>query len=121
MMTIRIGEQTFTAVLADNGTARAFAALLPMDLHMTELNGNEKYHDLMGPLPSAPERVGKIEAGEIMLFGDNCVVLFYQSFQTPYSYTRIGQISDTAGLADALGTGDADVRFERGGARDGAV
>ena len=28
-------------------TARAFAALLPMELHMTELNGNEKYHYLM--------------------------------------------------------------------------
>ena len=99
----------------DNDTARAFAALLPMELRMTELNGNEKYHYLMSPLPSAPERVGHIEAGDIMLFGDDCVVVFYQSFDTPYSYTRIGKINNMKGLADALGDGDADVGFEQSG------
>lgn len=110
-MTIRIGEQEFIAALEDSDTGRAFAALLPMELHMTELNGNEKYHYLMGPLPAASQRVGHIEAGDIMLFGDDCVVVFYQSFDTPYSYTRIGKINDTEGLADALGDGDADVIF----------
>ena len=111
VMTIRIGERGFSATLADNDTARAFAALLPMELSMTELNGNEKYHYLMGPLPSAPERVGHIEAGDIMLFGDNCVVVFYQSFDTPYSYTRIGKIHDAEALAPVLGAGDVGVRF----------
>ena len=110
-MTIRIGEQEFIAALEDSDTGRAFAALLPMELHMTELNGNEKYHYLMGPLPAASQRVGHIEDGDIMLFGDDCVVVFYQSFDTPYSYTRIGKINDIEGLADALGDGDADVIF----------
>ena len=110
-MTIRIGEQEFIAALEDSDTGRAFAALLPMELHMTELNGNEKYHYLMGPLPAASQRVGHIEAGDIMLFGGDCVVVFYQSFDTPYSYTRIGKINDIEGLADALGDGDADVIF----------
>ena len=114
-MNIRIGEQEFIATLEDNDTARAFAALLPMELRMTELNGNEKYHYLMSPLPSAPERVGHIEAGDIMLFGDDCVVVFYQSFDTPYSYTRIGKINNMKGLADALCDGDADVGFEQSG------
>ncbi len=119
-MTVRIGEQTFAAVLEDNDTARAFAALLPMELSMTELNGNEKYHYLLGSLPAASERVGHIEAGDIMLFGDDCVVVFYQSFDTPYSYTRIGKIKDAAALADTLGGGDVDVSFEQGGLADGA-
>ena len=114
-MTVKIGDQTFSAVLEDNDTGRAFAALLPMELHMTELNGNEKYHYLLGPLPSASQRVGHIEAGDIMLFGDSCVVVFYQSFDTPYSYTRIGKIIDAEALADALGEGDADVGFEQSG------
>ena len=108
---LRIGEQAFSATLEDNDTARAFAVLLPMELRMTELNGNEKYHYLMGPLPAASERVGHIEAGDIMLFGDSCVVVFYQSFDTPYSYTRIGKIEDVEGLAEALGDGDVDVGF----------
>ena len=118
-MTVTIGEKTFSALLEDNDTARAFASLLPMELHMTELNGNEKYHYLMGPLPAASERVGHIEVGDIMLFGDDCVVVFYQSFDTPYSYTRIGKINDAAALADALGDGDVGVIFEQGGWTDG--
>ena len=110
-MTIRIADGTFSAVLDESDTARAFAALLPMELHMTELNGNEKYHYLMNGLPSAPERVGHIEAGDIMLFGDDCVVVFYRSFDTPYSYTRIGRITSPEALAERMGTGDVDVAF----------
>ena len=62
-------------------------------------------------LPASPEQVGHVEAGDVMLFGEDCVVLFYRSFDTPYSYTRIGKINDIEGLADALGDGDADVIF----------
>lgn len=112
-MKLWIGGAAFDAVLEDNDTARAFGALLPMELHMTELNGNEKYHYLMSGLPNDPQRVGHIEAGDIMLFGDDCVVVFYQSFDTPYSYTRIGRIVDAENLADSLGAGDADVAFAR--------
>lgn len=112
-MKLWINGAAFDAVLAENDTARAFSALLPMDLHMTELNGNEKYHYLMSGLPNAPERVGHIEAGDILLFGDSCVVVFYQSFDTPYSYTRIGRIVSPENLAEQLGAGDVDVGFSR--------
>ncbi len=111
-MKVRIYDKVYTAALEDNETARAFAALLPMELSMTELNGNEKYHYLMSSLPSSPERVGHIEAGDIMLFGGGCVVIFYESFDTPYSYTRIGKIRSVGDLAEQLGDGEADVCFE---------
>ena len=89
MLSCTIGNRTFSIVPEANPTAEAFASLLPMTLHMTELNGNEKYHTLLSPLPSRPERIGHVEAGDLMLFGDDCIVLFYKSFRTPYSYTRI--------------------------------
>lgn len=111
MIGIRIGEMTFTAVLEENATADAFAALLPMTLDMTELNGNEKYHYLMSGLPNAPEQVEQIAAGDLMLFGDRCAVLFYEGFPTPYTYTRIGHVPDTAGLSEALGKGNVKVEF----------
>ena len=113
MMKLWINGAAFDVVLEDSETARAFAALLPMELHMTELNGNEKYHYLLSGLPSAPEGVGHIEAGDIMLFGDSCVVVFYQSFDTPYPYTRIGKISSPEGLEAQLGSGDVNVTFEK--------
>lgn len=108
---IDIHGTTFTAQLEDNATARAFLDLLPTTLTMDELNGNEKYHYLDSPLPSEPQRVGTIHAGDIMLYGSDCIVLFYQTFRTPYSYTRIGSIADPGRLSNALGAGTASVTF----------
>ena len=111
---IDIHGTTFTAQLEDNATARAFLDLLPATLTMDELNGNEKYHYLDSPLPSEPQRVGTIHAGDIMLYGSDCIVVFYQTFRTPYSYTRIGSITDPTQLAAALGSAAASVTFTPG-------
>lgn len=111
VISIEVNGQTFSATLADNDTARAFAARLPMTLDMRELNGNEKYFYLNEPLPAAAQRVGQIRAGDLMLFGSDCVVLFYENFATSYTYTPIGRIDDPAGLAEALGRGSAEVAF----------
>jgi len=111
-MHVIVGDKTFTATLADNATAGAFNDLLPLSLDMTELNGNEKYYYLSTNLPADPTNPGTIHAGDIMLYGSSCVVLFYKTFNTSYSYTRIGAIDDPTGLAAALGNGNVTVRFE---------
>lgn len=108
-----VGNKTFTATLADSETGRAFAQLLPMTITMNELNGNEKYHYLDSSLPTDSYRPGTIHAGDLMLYGNNCVVLFYKTFSSSYSYTRIGSIDDSSGLAEALGSGNVSVRFEK--------
>lgn len=108
---ITVGGTEFSATLADNATAKAFAARLPMTLAMNELNGNEKYYNLDEGLPSAAVNPGTIHAGDIMLWGDDCVVLFYDTFATPYSYTRIGRVDNPSGLAGALGSGRVSVEF----------
>ena len=72
---------------------------------MDELHGNEKYAYLDQSLPTASEKVGSIKSGDLMLFGSDCLVLFYEDFSTSYSYTPLGHIDDPAGLSDALGSG----------------
>lgn len=112
-MTVTVGSQTFTADLYDNETAQAFAAMLPLELDMTELNGNEKYHYLDSSLPTNASRPDGIQAGDLMLYGSECVVLFYESFSTSYSYTPIGRVQNPEGLAEALGSGNVTVTLEK--------
>lgn len=111
-ITIRIGSGIFTATLEDNAAAHAFSALLPMTVTMAELNGNEKYHYLDDNLPMDSIRPGTIHNGDLMLFGGNCLVIFYETFSSSYSYTRLGSVDDPSGLVSALGTGDVIVTFE---------
>ncbi|MEY8685520.1 cyclophilin-like fold protein [Bacteroides sp. AN502(2024)] len=109
---IHVGNRGFAATLEDNATARAFSALLPMTITMNEMNSNEKYHYLSESLPTDSYRPGTIRNGDLMLYGSSCVVLFYETFASPYSYTRIGQLNDPSGLASALGRGNVPVTFE---------
>jgi hypothetical protein len=111
-MTIKIGPSTFTATLEENPTVAAFKAMLPMTIKMTELNGNEKYYRMGRELPSKAAAPGKIQNGDLMLYGADTLVLFYKSFPTTYSYTRLGRIDDPAGLAAAIGSGDVMVTYE---------
>lgn len=110
---ITVGNQTFTATLYDNPAANALLELLPMTLHMSELNGNEKYFYLDGRLPADASKPSGIHVGDLMLYGDNCLVLFYESFSTSYSYTPLGRIDDPEGLASALGSDSVQVTFSR--------
>lgn len=111
-MNIRIGSRTFTATLADNEAAKTFKTLLPMTVEMKELNGNEKYHYLSENLPADTYRPGTIQEGDLMLYGSNCLVLFYEAFSSSYSYTRIGKIDSPAGFAETAGAGNINVTFE---------
>src|ERR671910_937108 len=101
-ITIRIGDKAFAATLSDNATAAAFKRLLPLSVTMTELNGNEKFARLPGSVPTQALRPSSIRTGDLMLYGSSTLVLFYKSFSTTYSYTKIGQVEDPEGLAVAL-------------------
>ena len=111
-MRVIVGGKTFLATIDDSATGEAFMNLLPMTIDMTELNGNEKYYYLSNNLPQNASNPGTIHAGDIMLYGSSCVVLFYKTFNTSYSYTRIAWMDDPTGLAEAVGSGRATVTFE---------
>jgi hypothetical protein len=111
-MRITIGSKTYKATLEDNSTVAKLKSLLPLTLKMAELNGNEKYHNLSTRLPTDAISPGMIENGDLMLYRDNSLVLFYKTFETTYSYTRLGRIGNPSSLADAVGSGDVSVTFE---------
>ena len=110
-VTVTVGEQVFPATLQDSETARQLAERLPLTLDMSELNGNEKYFYLDSGLPTDSCQLRQINAGDLMLYGDSCLVLFYKTFSSGYSYTPLGSVDDPTGLAEALGTGSVTVTF----------
>jgi hypothetical protein len=111
-MNIIVNNTTFTSTLEDNDTTKALIKQLPLTVDMSELNGNEKYNYLSSNLredkASCP---GRINEGDLMLYGDNCLVLFYKTFNTQYSYVKLGHIDNTTGLAKLLGSGNVRVTF----------
>jgi hypothetical protein len=109
---VKVNSQTFTATLFDNNSAKSFMEMLPMTINMIEFNGNEKYYNLPKSLPTNASNPGTIQNGDLMLYGSNILVLFYKTFPTSYSYTKLGRIDDPAGLSEALSNGNISVTFE---------
>ena len=90
-MNITLNGQTFTAALADTPAADALQQQLPLTLNLRDYNRNEKVSPLPQALPANDEAVGHIEAGDILLWQGDSLVIFYESFATPYCYTRLWQ------------------------------
>ena len=106
---IFINDKEYSINLENNETVKELIKLLPLDITMSELNGNEKYIYLDTTLPTNSSNPKIINAGDVMLYGNNCLVIFYKSFDTSYSYTKIGHIDNLPNL----GNDSISVKFEK--------
>ena len=111
IINVKIKDKEYKLKLYDNQTAKDFLTLLPLTVNMNDLNSNEKYYNLSKNLTTKTENIGSIKTGDFLLYGNNCIVLFYESFRTSYSYTRLGYIENTEGLKEALGRGNVEITF----------
>lgn len=110
---ITINNTEYITTLENNDTAKELLDKLPLDITMTELNGNEKYFYFDESLPSSPSKPEKINTGDIMLYGSDCLVLFYDTFNTSYSYTKIGKIDTPTGLKENVGSKNIKVSITK--------
>jgi len=107
-ISVLINDKRYSLALEDNNAVRLLLDKLPLEFNMNELNGNEKYAYMDFNLPTNSYKPNNIKKGDVMLFGDNCLVIFYKSFTTNYSYTKIGHIDNL----DYLDNSNILVRFE---------
>lgn len=105
---IEVGGQTFTATLEQNDATAALIAMLPATLSMSDYSGFEKVGSLGASLPANNAQT-TTQAGDIVLYNGNQIVIFYGS--NSWSYTRLAHVDDLTGWSEALGSGDVTVTF----------
>lgn len=110
-MNVQIGDSVFTATLEENDAVNALVAMMeeaPVVVEMNDYSGFEKVGSLGASLPASDSRT-TTQAGDIVLYNGDQIVIFYGS--NSWSYTRLGRIDDLAGWTEALGGGDVTVTF----------
>ena len=108
---IQIGEKQFPFTLENNSAANKLKDKLSIKLKMSGDISNEKYYKFSDTFTTDTYSPGTIETGDILLYQNNYLVLFYETFQTSYTYTRLGKVTSTDGLKDALGSGDVTISW----------
>ena len=108
-----VNQESFTITVFDNTSADALLSLLPLTLEMRDLNSNEKYATLPQSLPTAPIQPATIYTGDMMLYGNNTLVIFYKTFDNVYSYTPMGKVNHPQRLQQVLGSGNVSITLEK--------
>lgn len=102
-MNVKIGDKSFTAMLEDNSATRELIEMMkeaPISINMDDYSGFEKVGSLGRSLTTDNQQI-TTQAGDIVLYSGNQIVMFYGS--NSWSYTKIGKIDDLSGWEDALG------------------
>lgn len=108
-MHVKVNGQDFTATLERNSAVDALVQRMeegPVTLRLSDYAGFEKVGSLGQSLPTSNQQT-ITQAGDIVLYQGNQIVLFYGS--NSWSYTRLGRIDDLTDWEEALGGGDVTV------------
>ncbi|MBD5455206.1 MAG: hypothetical protein HDR23_01805 [Lachnospiraceae bacterium] len=111
---MKIDDETVTIAWEDNESVAALAALLneqPMSIQMSMYGGFEQVGSFGTSLPRDDEQT-TTQAGDIVLYSGNQIVVFYGS--NSWAYTRLGRITDKSAeeLKEMLGGGDVTITLE---------
>ncbi len=111
-ITFTFGAEVLTATLDDTPAGQDFAAMLPLELELTDYHGIEKIADLPRKLDTtgAP-RAYKPETGDITLYAPwGNLAIFYKPFQKSNGLVRLGAFDGS--VAPLVDAGDTSVRIE---------
>ena len=111
---MKIGAEAVTIAWEDNESVEALAELLreqPMSIQMSMYGGFEQVGSFGTSLPRDDKQT-TTQAGDIVLYSGNQMVVFYGS--NSWAYTRLGRITDKSAeeLKEMLGGGDVTITLE---------
>lgn len=110
-MILLIGETPVQVNWEDNRTVEALrdiVASAPLTVSMSMYGGFEQVGPIGQSIPKDDRKI-TTEAGDIVLYSGNKIVVFYGS--NTWEYTKLGHISDKTAqeLANLLGNGDVSL------------
>ena len=108
---LRINDEKVSVVWEDNESVEALKKLAisePLRISMTMYGGFEQVGKIGSVLPSDDVQT-TTEAGDLVLYSSNQLVVFYGS--NTWAYTRLGRITDRSAseLAQLLGNGNVTI------------
>ena len=119
---IKIKDSEYQFEFVNSETANQIKSKLPFTITMTNLNGNEVYYFFTGEeFTTNTQSVGTINMGDIYLYQSNCIVLFYKTFSTSYTYTQIGKVINPSGLDTLIGSSNVEVQWIKKNTEDEKV
>lgn len=110
-MILLIGDTPVQVNWEDTRTVEALREMVasaPLTVSMSMYGGFEQVGPIGQSLPKDDRRI-TTEAGDIVLYSGNKIVVFYGS--NTWEYTKLGRISDKTAqeLAELLGNGDVSI------------
>ena len=108
---IKIKDKEYQIELESSETANQIKSKLPFTISMNNLNGNEVYYYFDESFKANQQSVDTINQGDIYLYQDKCLVLFYKTFTTTYTYTKIGKVINPEGLDTLIGSNNVEVMW----------
>ena len=114
MLLMKIGETEVTVSWEDNESVEALMELCqdgPLTIQMSMYGGFEQVGPIGQSLPRDDSQT-TTQAGDIVLYSGNQIVVFYGS--NSWSYTRLGHISDKTAeeMTELLSNGDVTITFD---------
>ena len=111
MLQMKIGEYPVDVKWEDNGSVGALKEVCretPLTIQMSMYGGFEQVGSIGQSLPREDSQT-TTQAGDIVLYSGNQIVVFYGSHS--WAYTRLGHITDksAAELEELLGNGDVTI------------
>ena len=111
MLCLKIGETPVTVAWEENESVRALRELCregELTIPMSMYGGFEQVGSIGKSLPRSDVQT-RTEAGDLVLYAGNQIVVFYGS--NSWAYTRLGRITDRSAeeLTALLGSGDVTI------------
>lgn len=111
---LHIGNEKYVAFIENSDAAQEFAKQAPFGLDMKDENGKAKTYTGRDKFDhTKPEVTGRLQDGDLLLLGNDTIVLVYKDFDTEEEYTRLGWVQNAYELKDVLGSGDISIDFTK--------